>query len=110
MLLTLLVLQGMRDVRASPPPVPEDAERQAVNRAHTEERKKWKDAKEARHKKKRLEHDKLEKHRRQQARDGLPVEPSSSLSLMDSSSDEDDESEVGGGSLGPPPQHWGDGA
>ena len=29
-------LQGMRDVRASPPPVPKDAKRRAVNRAHAE--------------------------------------------------------------------------
>ena len=35
----LLFLQGMRDVRASPPPIPEDAERRAKNRAHTEAHK-----------------------------------------------------------------------
>jgi len=34
----------MRDVRASPPPVPEDAERRAVNRAHAEVQKKKKNA------------------------------------------------------------------
>ena len=56
-------LQGMRDVRASPPPVPEDAERRAVNRAHAEVQKKWKDAEEARRKRKNLEREELEKHR-----------------------------------------------
>ena len=40
-------LQGMRDVRASPPPVPEDARRRAINRAHAEAQKKRKDAKAA---------------------------------------------------------------
>ena len=54
----------MRDVRASPPPVPEDAERRAVNRAHAEAQKKQKDAEEAKCKRKNLEHEELEKHRR----------------------------------------------
>ena len=62
--LRLLFLQGMRDVRASPPPVPEDAERRAENRAHAEEFKERKDAEEARRKKKSLERDELEKRRR----------------------------------------------
>jgi len=35
-LLRLPSLQGMRDVRASLPPIPEDAKRRAVNRAHAE--------------------------------------------------------------------------
>ncbi|XP_066341140.1 uncharacterized protein [Miscanthus floridulus] len=43
---------GMRDVRASPPPVPEDARRQAANRAHAEAQKRRKDAKVARRTKK----------------------------------------------------------
>jgi len=63
--LRLPFLQGMRDVRASPPPVPEDAERLAVNRAHAEAYKERKDAEEARRKRKNLEHEELEKHRRQ---------------------------------------------
>ena len=64
-LLCLSSLQGMRDVRASPPPVPEDAKRRAVNRAHAEAQKK-KDAEEAKHKRKNLEHEELEKRRQQQ--------------------------------------------
>ncbi|XP_066333169.1 uncharacterized protein [Miscanthus floridulus] len=35
---------GMRDVRASPPPVPEDTRQRAINRAHAEAQKKRKDA------------------------------------------------------------------
>ena len=38
-------LQGMRDVRSSPPPVPEDARRRVINQAHIDTQKKWKDAK-----------------------------------------------------------------
>ena len=52
-------------MRASPPPVPEDVERRAVNRAHVEAQKKRKDAEEARRKRKNLEHEELEKHHRQ---------------------------------------------
>ena len=62
--LHLPFLQGMRDVRASPPPVPEDTEWWAVNRAHAEAQKKRKDAEEARRKRKNLERDELEKRRR----------------------------------------------
>jgi len=71
----------MRDVRASPPPVPEDAERRAKNRAHAEAYKEWKDAEEARRKRKSLERDELEKCHRQQRHDGLSEEPSPSSSL-----------------------------
>ncbi|XP_066351587.1 patellin-2-like [Miscanthus floridulus] len=74
---------GMRDVRASLPPVPEDAEQRAVNRAHAEVQKKWKDTEEAKCKRKILECKELEKHRRQQRHNGLLVEssPSSSFRL-----------------------------
>ena len=89
----------MRDVRASPPPVPKDTERRAENRARVEAYKEQKDAEEARHKRKSLERDELEKHRRQQRRDGLLEEPSPSSSSMEFSSDNDDESEVGWGPL-----------
>ncbi|XP_066323306.1 uncharacterized protein [Miscanthus floridulus] len=90
--------RGMRDVRASPPHVPEDVERRAENRAHAEAYKERKDAEEARRKRKSLEHDELEKRRRQQRHDGLLEETSPSSSSMDSSSD-DDESEAGWGPL-----------
>ncbi|XP_066316692.1 uncharacterized protein [Miscanthus floridulus] len=93
-----ILRQGMRDVRASPPPVLKDAERRAENRAHAKVYKERKDAEEARRKRKSLEGDELEKHRQQQGRDGLSEEPSPSSSSMDFSSD-DDESEAGRGPL-----------
>ena len=52
-------------MRASPPPVPEDDERRAENRAHAEAYKERKDAEEARRKRKSLERDEIEKRRRQ---------------------------------------------
>ncbi|XP_066354455.1 cilia- and flagella-associated protein 91-like [Miscanthus floridulus] len=85
---------GMRDVRASPPRVPEDAERWAVNRAHAEAQKKRKDTEEARRKRKNLECEELEQRRWQQRHDGLLVEPSPSLSPSMDSSGDDDESEA----------------
>jgi len=66
----------MRDVRASPPPVPEDARRRAINRAHAEAQKKRKDAKAAKRTKKILARGELDKRRRQQRNDGLPLEES----------------------------------
>ena len=68
-------------MRASPPPVPEDAKRRAVNRAHAEAQKRKKDAEEAKHKRKNLKREELEKRRQQQRKDGLPVEASPSPSL-----------------------------
>ena len=53
----------MRDVRASPLPVPEDPEWRAVNRAHAEAQKKKTDAEVAKHKRKNLKRDQLEKRR-----------------------------------------------
>ncbi|XP_066365505.1 uncharacterized protein [Miscanthus floridulus] len=90
---------GMRDVRASPPPVPKDVERWAVNRAHAEAQKRWKDAAEAKRKRKILEREELEKCHRQQRQDSLPVEASPSPSLSSDSSDGDDECEMGRGPL-----------
>ncbi|XP_066385393.1 pre-mRNA-processing ATP-dependent RNA helicase prp5-like [Miscanthus floridulus] len=79
-------------------PVPKDVERRAENRAHVEVYKERKDAEEARRKRKSLKRDELEKRRREQRHDGLPVEPSPSSSSMDFSSD-DGESEAGRGPL-----------
>ena len=89
----------MRDVRASPPPVPEDARRRAANRAYAKAQKKKKDAKEARRNKKILEREALEKRRRRQKQDGLPVELSPSPSLSEDSLDDDDRIERGQGPL-----------
>ena len=74
-------------MRSSPPPVPEDAQRRAVNRAYAEEQKKKKDAKEVKRTKKLLAREKLDARRRRQRLDGLPLEPSPSSSVSDSSSD-----------------------
>ncbi|XP_066375090.1 uncharacterized protein [Miscanthus floridulus] len=90
---------GMRDVRASPPPVPEDARRWAINLAHTEAQKKRKDAKAAKCMKKILAHEELDKHCQQQRKDGLPLEESPSPSLSTEASDGDDEGEMGHGPL-----------
>ena len=78
----------MRDIRASLPPVPEDAQRRAVNRAYAEAQKKRKDTKTAKRKKKIVERDALEKRRRKQKLEGLPVEASPSTSVEDSSGDD----------------------
>ena len=51
-------------MRASPPPVPEDARRRAINRAHAEEQKKRKDAKAAKRTKQILVREKLDERRR----------------------------------------------
>jgi len=81
----------MRDVRASPPPVPEDARRRATNRAYAEAQKKKKDAEVAKRTRKILEREQLDKRRRQQRQDGLPEEPSLSPSLSADSLGEDDD-------------------
>ena len=52
-------------MRASPPPILEDAKRRAVNQAHAKAQKKKKDAEEAKRKRKNLEREELEKHHRQ---------------------------------------------
>ena len=52
-------------MRASPPPIPEDVERRAVNQAHAEVQKKRKDAEEAKRKRKNLEREELEKRHQQ---------------------------------------------
>ena len=84
-------------MRASPPPVPEDARRRAINRAHAEAQKKWKDAKVAKRTKKILVREELDKRRRQQRKDGLPLEESPLPSLSMDASDGDDEGEMGRG-------------
>ncbi|XP_066323700.1 uncharacterized protein [Miscanthus floridulus] len=91
--------RGMRDVRASPPPIPEDARRRAINQAHAEAQKKRKDAKAAKRTKKILTREELDKRRRQQRKDGLPLEESPSPSVSTNASDGDDKGEMGRGPL-----------
>ncbi|XP_066384840.1 uncharacterized protein [Miscanthus floridulus] len=59
----------MRDVRSSPPPVPEDTRRRAINRAHSDVQKKRKDAKAVKRTKQILAREELDKRRRQQRKD-----------------------------------------
>ena len=51
-------------MRASPPHVPKDVRRRAINRAHAEAQKKRKDTKAAKRTKKILEREELDKRRR----------------------------------------------
>ena len=89
----------MRDVRSSPPPVPEDAGQRAINRAHANAQKKRKDAKAAKCTKHILAREALDKRRRQQRREGLPLEESPSTSLSTEASDGNDKGEGGRGPL-----------
>ncbi|XP_066323929.1 uncharacterized protein [Miscanthus floridulus] len=73
---------GMRDMRSSPPPVPEDARWRAINRAHADAQKKRKDAKAAKRTKQLLAHEELDKRRRQQRKEGLPLEESPSTPAL----------------------------
>ena len=86
-------------MRSSPPPVPEDARRRAINRAHAEAQKKRKDTKAARRTKQILAREKLDERRQQQRKDGLPLEASPSPSLSIDASDGDDKGEMGRGPL-----------
>ncbi|XP_066374785.1 uncharacterized protein [Miscanthus floridulus] len=94
---------GMRDVRASPPPVPEDARRRAINWAHADVQKKRKDTEAAKCTKKILAREELDKRRRQQRKDSLPLEESPSSSLSTEALDGDDEVEVVPGALASSP-------
>ncbi|XP_066385530.1 uncharacterized protein [Miscanthus floridulus] len=60
---------GMRDVRSSSPPVPEDMRGRAINRAHADVQKKRKDAKAAERMKQLLAREELDKHHRQQRKE-----------------------------------------
>ena len=82
-------------MRASLPPIPEDARRREINWAHADAQKKRKDAEAAKCTKKILAREELDKRCRQQRKDGLPLEESPSSSLSTEASDGDDEGEVG---------------
>ena len=86
-------------MRSSPPPVPEDARRRAINRAHADAQKRRKDAKAAKRMKHLLVREALDKRRHQQRKDGLPLEESPSMSLSTEASDGNDKGEVGRGPL-----------
>ena len=86
-------------MHASPPPVPEDARRRAINRVHADAQKKRKDAKAAKRTKRILAREELDKRRRQQRKDGLPLEESPSPLISTDASDRDDKDEMGRGPL-----------
>jgi hypothetical protein len=83
----LILSQGLRGFRSARHPVPEDAAGREARRLVAEEKKKDADKKQAR--KKMLARDALEKHRRAQVREGLPLE--ASPSTEDDDDDNDDE-------------------
>ncbi|XP_066316505.1 pre-mRNA-processing factor 19-like [Miscanthus floridulus] len=89
----------MRDVRSSPPPIPEDAGQWVANRTHADAQKRRKDTKAAKRTKHILAREELDKRHRQQRKDGLPLEESSSTSLSTEASDGDDKIEGGQGPL-----------
>jgi hypothetical protein len=82
--------QGLRGFKLSRPLVSEDAADRAVRRLAAEKEKE-KDAEKARARERMRAREALEKHRRRQARDGLPLEPS--LETPDDDDDDDDDDE-----------------
>ena len=82
-------------MRSSPLPIPEDAGQRAINRAHADAQKKRKDAKATKRMKHILAREALGKRRRQQRKDGLPLEESPSTSLSTEASDGNNKGEGG---------------
>jgi hypothetical protein len=74
-------MQDLSAVEDSWPPVPEDHAAQEVRRISVAQKKGKKDAAKKRQIRKALEHEVLNKRRRQQRLDGLPVEESPSDGL-----------------------------
>jgi hypothetical protein len=81
--------QGLRIFKPARPPVPEDAADRAVRRLAAKKEKEKKDAEKARARERMRAREALEKRRRRQARDGLPLE--SSPETPDDDDDDDDE-------------------
>jgi hypothetical protein len=82
--------QGLRNFKLSRPPVLEDAVGRTARRLAAEKDKEKKDAEKARPRERMRAREALEKRRRRQARDGLPLEPSS-----DKPDDDDDDEDDG---------------
>jgi hypothetical protein len=81
--------QGLRNFKLSRPPVPEDAAGQTTCRLAAEMDKERQDTEKARARERMRAREALEKRRRRQARDGLPLEPS--LDTPDDDDDDDDD-------------------
>jgi hypothetical protein len=83
--------QGLRNFKTSRPPVPEDAAGRTARRLVTEKDKQKKDAEKARARERMWAREALEKRRRRQERDGLPLEPSPDTPDDDDDDDDDDD-------------------
>jgi hypothetical protein len=81
--------QGLRNFKLSRPPVPEDAAGRTARRLAVEKDKEKKDTEKARARERMRAQEALEKRRRRQARDGLPLEPSPDT--PDDNDDDDDD-------------------
>lgn len=80
------LLQGLQGYRTTRPPIPEDAAGRTACRLAAKEKKKDVEKKRAREKRAAL--NALEKHRRAQVREGVPLEPSPNTQDDDDSDDE----------------------
>jgi hypothetical protein len=83
--------QGLRNFKISRPPVPEDVAGRTARRLAAEKDKEKKDTEKARARERMQAREALEKRRRRQARDGLPLEPSPDTPDDDDDDDEDDD-------------------
>jgi hypothetical protein len=83
--------QGLRNFKTSRPSVPEDAADRTTRRLAAEKDKQKKDAEKARARERMWAREALEKRRRRQARDGLPLEPSPDTPDDDDDDDEDND-------------------
>jgi hypothetical protein len=83
--------QGLRNFKTSRPPVPEDTTGRTARRLAAEKDKQKKDVEKARACERMRAREALEKRRRRQARDGLPLEPSPDTPDDDDDDDDDDE-------------------
>jgi hypothetical protein len=86
--------QGLKIYKSVRPPVPEDAADRATRRLAAEKEKEKKDAEKARARKRMLAREALEKHRRRQARDGLPRESSPETPDDDDDDDDDEDDDM----------------
>jgi hypothetical protein len=83
--------QGLRGFKLSRPPILEDAAGRTARRLAAEKDKEKKDAEKARARERMRAREALEKLRRRQARDGLPLEPSPDTPDDDDDDDDDDD-------------------
>ena len=94
----------MRNFKTSRPPVPEDAAGRTTRRLAAEKDKQKKDAEKARARERMRALEALEKHRRKQERDGLPLEPSPDTPDDDDDDDDEDDDMAARLGLSPDPR------